>query len=209
MVSNVPKPDETDLLLWQRFREGDESAFALIFDRFSPTLYRYGSSITVHKDIVEDSIQDGFVDIWRTKERLSDTDNIGFYLFKVVRRKIYKNLQSKQSQSEDSLEDLWGNTLATIENSIETNLINHESETQRRLAIANVIVQLPPRQREVIELRFYQGFSYEQIAEIMGINLQSVHNNVHRALTFLRGHLTDDLWALLLTYWGLSAEYAA
>jgi RNA polymerase sigma factor (sigma-70 family) len=198
MQQNVPKSDETDFLLWQRFREGDEAAFAVIFDRFSPILYRYGSSITVHKEIVEDSIQDSFVDIWRTKERLSDTDNIGFYLFKVIRRKIYKNLQSKQLNSEDALDDLWGNTLATIENSVETKLINDESETQRRLAIANIILQLPPRQREVIELRFYQGFSYEQIAEIMGINLQSVHNNVHRALTFLRGHLKDDLWALLL-----------
>jgi RNA polymerase sigma factor (sigma-70 family) len=206
MTLNVPKSTETDLLLWQRFREGDEAAFALIFDRFSAVLYRYGSSITVHKDIVEDSIQDGFVDIWRTKERLSDTDNIAFYLFKVVRRKIYKNLQSRQFQSEDSLDDLWENTLVSIENSAETHLINSESEAERRRAIANVIVQLPPRQREVIELRFYQGFSYEQIAEIMGINLQSVHNNVHRALTFLRGHLTDDLWALLLVWWGLSTD---
>ena len=197
MTPNALKFNETDLRLWQRFREGDEAAFAVIFDRFSPILYRYGSSITVHKDIVEDSIQDGFVDIWRTKERLSDTDNIGFYLFKVIRRKIYKNLQSKQLSSEDSLEGLLINTVAAIENSAETNLINDESETQRRLIIANIILQLPPRQREVIELRFYQGFSYEQIAEIMGINLQSVHNNVHRALTFLRGHLTDDLWALL------------
>jgi RNA polymerase sigma factor (sigma-70 family) len=207
MTPNSLKSDETDLLLWQRFREGDEAAFALIFDRFSPILYRYGSSITVHKDIVEDSIQDGFVDIWRTKERLSDTNNIAFYLFKVIRRKIYKNLQSKQFQSEDSLDDLLLNTLATIENSAETTLINDESEAKRRLAIANVILQLPPRQREVIELRFYQGFSYEQIADIMGINLQSVHNNVHRALTFLRGHLTDDLWALLITIF-LTADWA-
>jgi RNA polymerase sigma factor (sigma-70 family) len=206
MTPNSLKSDETDLRLWQRFREGDEAAFALIFDRFSPILYRYGSSITVHKDIVEDSIQDGFVDIWRTKERLSDTDNIGFYMFKVVRRKIYKNLQSRQFQSEDSLDDLLINTLTTIENSVETTLINDESEAKRRLAIANVIIQLPPRQREVIELRFYQGFSYEQIAEIMGINLQSVHNNVHRALTFLRGHLTNDLWALLLVWWNLPTD---
>lgn len=198
MTSNSLKSDETDLLLWQRFRGGDETAFAVIFDRFSPVLYRYGSSITVHKDIVEDSIQDSFVDIWRTKERLSDTDNIGFYLFKVIRRKIYKNLQSKQLSSEDALDDLLINTLSNIENSVETTLIANESEAQRRHIIANVIVQLPPRQREVIELRFYQGFSYEQIADIMGINLQSVHNNVHRALNFLRGHLTDDLWALLL-----------
>jgi RNA polymerase sigma factor (sigma-70 family) len=206
MTPNSLKSDETDLRLWQRFREGDEAAFALIFDHFSPILYRYGSSITVHKDIVEDSIQDGFVDIWRTKERLSDTDNIGFYMFKVVRRKIYKNLQSRQFQSEDSLDDLLINTLTTIENSVETTLINDESEAKRRLAIANVIIQLPPRQREVIELRFYQGFSYEQIAEIMGINLQSVHNNVHRALTFLRGHLTNDLWALLLVWWNLPTD---
>jgi RNA polymerase sigma factor (sigma-70 family) len=206
MTPHSLKSDETDLLLWQRFRAGDEAAFAVIFDRFSPILYRYGSSITVHKDIVEDSIQDGFVDIWRTKERLSDTNNIAFYLFKVIRRKIYKNLQSKQVQSEDSLDDLWGNTLASIENSAETALINDESETQRRLAIANVILQLPPRQREVIELRFYQGFSYEQIADIMGINLQSVHNNVHRALTFLRGHLSNDLWALLIVWWNLPTD---
>lgn len=189
----------TDSALWQLFLKGDEDAFSTIFETHSDMLYRYGHAITSDKEVVKDSIQDIFIELWHSRSRLKDTNSIRFYLFKVLRRKIYKNLDIRV----DLKDDFNGITFEN-EASIETIMIENESQTQRLQTLAEAIKGLSPRQREVIELRFYQGFSYEQIAEITDINLQSVHNNMHRALTALRQRLPSDLFILL---WSMTPQY--
>jgi RNA polymerase sigma factor (sigma-70 family) len=183
----------SDLDLWRLFLQGNEQAFAAIFELYSAKLYRYGNAITPHGDIVEDSIQDIFIELWHSRTRLKDTDNIRFYLFKVLRRKIYRNLNNRIDLTDDFTDKHFDNDV-----SIETLIIDHENQTNRLKMLANAIKQLPPRQREVIELRFYQGFSYEHIAELTEINLQSVHNNMHRALTVLRQNLSSNLLFVLV-----------
>ncbi len=184
----------TDTILWQLFLKGDKAAFSTIFETHSDILYRYGNAITSDKEVVKDSIQDIFIELWHSRSRLKDTDSIRFYLFKVLRRKIYKNLDIRVDLKED-----FNGIVFENETSIEAKMIENENRTQRLQTLAEAIKDLSPRQREVIELRFYQGFSYEQIAEITDINLQSVHNNMHRALTVLRQRLPSDLFVLLLS----------
>jgi RNA polymerase sigma factor (sigma-70 family) len=192
---NKPTPHtHPDTALWQSFLKGDEKAFATIFETYSDILYRYGHAITPHKEVVKDSIQDIFIELWHSRGRLKDTDSIRFYLFKVLRRKIYKNLDIRVDLQEDFKDTAFDNQL-----SAEAIIIENENQTHRLQALAEAIKGLSPRQREVIELRFYQGFSYEQIAELTEINLQSVHNNMHRALTTLRQRLPSDLFVLLLS----------
>lgn len=71
----------SDFDLWRLFLQSDEQTFATIFDVQSPILYRYGNAITAHSEIVEDSIQDIFIELWNSRTRLKDTDSIRFYLF--------------------------------------------------------------------------------------------------------------------------------
>lgn len=111
-----------------------------------------------------------------------------------MRHKIYRNLDLKTDYTDDFKGLIWEN-----EDTIENLIIDNESQAERLKALADAIKQLSPRQREVIELRFYHGFSYEQIVEITEINFQSVHNNMHRALTSLRQRLPMDLFVLLLS----------
>jgi RNA polymerase sigma factor (sigma-70 family) len=193
---NIPSQykELSDLDLWRLFLQGDGQVFALIFDTYSDMLYRYGCAITPHTEVVEDSIQDIFIELWHTRTRLKDTDNIRYYLFKVLRRKIYRNLDVRVD-----LMDNFNHIDFESQESIETLIIDIENQTQRLETLKKILIQLPRRQREVIELRFYQGFSYEQIADITEINLQSVHNNMHRALTALRQKLPSDLFILLLS----------
>ncbi len=51
-------------------------------------LYRYGHKLTTDTQLVEDSIQDMFIELWNSRKRLSDTDSIKYYLFRILRRKI-------------------------------------------------------------------------------------------------------------------------
>jgi DNA-directed RNA polymerase specialized sigma subunit, sigma24 homolog len=69
-----------DKQLWQAFKQGDRGAYEQIYRQNIRLLYEYAYRFVVDKQFINDCLQDVFVDIWEKRERLSDTDNIKFYL---------------------------------------------------------------------------------------------------------------------------------
>ncbi len=65
-------------------------------------------------------------------------------------------------------------------------ILEHEDEILRRRLVRRAIDQLPKRQQEMINLRFYQGLSTEEAASVMAVNYQSAANLLHRAVDHLR-----------------------
>lgn len=171
--------------LWNAFRRGNEQAFAQIYRNYVKVLYRYGLKITPDTSLIEDCIQDLFIEIWDSRARLSETDSIKFYLFRVMRRKIYKRLTQQSSAHYESLEVADALTV----DSFESILIQDQETATHKDKLHQALGLLPVRQREAINLRFFHGFSYEQVADIMDINLQSVHNTIQKAMKLLRAHL--------------------
>jgi RNA polymerase sigma factor (sigma-70 family) len=187
-------PQEDDAVLWHAFKQGDEGAFARIYSLYVKILYRYGLKITSNKSLIEDCIQDLFIESWNSRERLGETNSIKFYLFRILRRKIYRNLSSQPSTLTDDLEH--ASELAV--ESYESGLVDMQEMASQKNKLHNALTALPPRQREAVNLRYFHGFSYEQIAELMGINHQSVHNTLQKAMKILRAQLSTFLIICLL-----------
>ena len=76
-----------------------------------------------------------------------------------------------------------------FEISFDSQLILNEEEQQRQKIIKDVLNKLPARQQEIIFLRFYDGLSYEEIADIMGINVNSTYKLLYKALESLKNSL--------------------
>lgn len=185
-----------DTELWNAFRRGDEQAFAQIYRNYVKVLYRYGLKITPDTALIEDCIQDLFIEIWDSRARLSETDSIKFYLFRVMRRKIYKRLTQQSSTPYESLDVA---DILTVD-SFESVLIQDQEMATHKDKLQQALALLPVRQREAINLRFFHGFSYEQVADIMDINLQSVHNTIQKAMKLLRAHLATFLLLALASF---------
>src|SRR5699024_7151557 len=83
---------------WQSLENSDKTILSKIYITYADKMFRYGMSIIADKDFIKDCIQDVFVDLWKYRENLSNTDNIKFYLFKSLRNKIY-NLSAKEKKS--------------------------------------------------------------------------------------------------------------
>ena len=90
-----------DQALWQAFRLGDENAYATLYRSYVKVLFAYGKKLVADEATVEDLVQDLFIDLWQSRERLSDVDSPKFYLFASLRRRIHKNLspENRLSQS--------------------------------------------------------------------------------------------------------------
>ncbi len=179
----MPNPAET-AELWIAFRRGDKGAFNSLALLFYELLYNYGTKLARDPALVEDCIQDLFLDLWRRRAFLGETDHVKFYLLKALRRKIHAE---KKSQDRWVYEDETSGTMEfTGEFSIETQIIESEATELRLLKLKEVLSKLSKRQREAIYLKFYQEMNYEEISKMMAINYQSVRNLIHTAIRDLQ-----------------------
>ncbi|MBE9464742.1 RNA polymerase sigma factor [Dyadobacter subterraneus] len=176
-----------DVDLWRSFRNGDDHAFSMLYQTYIEVLYKYGHKLTIDSELVEDAIQDMFIELWNSRQRLSDTDSVKFYLFRVLRRKITQNplMRKTTDCGIESMEQKF------FSGSAESQLIDTESEGTRKKMLGRALLKLPPRQQEVVNLRFFNEFNHQQIAEIMNISIQSVHNTLQKSMKGLREILSD------------------
>jgi RNA polymerase sigma factor (sigma-70 family) len=180
----------TDIALWNAFKQGDKTAFVQIYETYTRVLLVYGSRIWKNEEAVRDTVQDLFIDLWKSRERLSATDNIKIYLFQALR---YKLLRQKTQLETADIKDF---EAAFAENSHEIFLIEAEHTSEQIQKLQKAIEQLPARQQEALHLRYYQDCSHEEMAQIMGIHYQSVSNIIHKALSALKQHFKDSFLLL-------------
>ena len=135
------------------------------------------------KDFVKDCIQDVFLDIYEHKSKLSIPKNINFYLFKALKRTLFRKL--KKERKNDGLNDL-NQTYFATEYNIESETIDKEIEKRNKRIINLITKELTSKQQEILYLKFNKGFSYIEISEIVGIDHNSVRKQVYRAIKKLR-----------------------
>lgn len=179
---------------WSKFRQGDVEAFNRIYRHFAQVLYSYGSKFCKRSEVIEDCIQDLFVELWESRERLSATTSIKFYLFRCLRRKIARLPALAVNISEDS--HPLCNSL--ISESYEFSLIIEQKDEARKQLLEQALNDLSVRQREILYLKYFDGLSFQQIAEVMQIDLNSTYKLTYKALASIKQNLSRHS-ALILT----------
>lgn len=174
--------NEGDLILWQSFKRGEWEAYTRLYDSYFGVLNNYGYKFTREKELIEDAVHDLFVRLWTTKERLSDPVSVRNYLFKSMR-----NVLLRKMKSEEKFTDIDGQEYPVSFS------VSYGSETLKRIEdrelqerIRAFIETLPPRQQEIIYLRFYEGLSYEETADVMSISINSAYKLLYKALENLQ-----------------------
>ncbi len=186
MIKSV-KDDNSERELWKAFQSGDRLAFETIYNNSIKYLTNYAMRIASDKDLVQDSIQDIFVHLWNKRGELASVNSIRFYLLKSVRRDVIRKMARGNKKS--SLSSLTGNSKVDFQPSYEMIKILGEESSERILKMRRELDALTPRQKEVLYLKYYSNMTNQEIADILGINMQSVYNNIYRALEVLRDKL--------------------
>ena len=170
-----------DQTLWKSFKEGSESAFISIYERHFHLLANYGLQFLKDKDCLKDLIQDLFIEIRKNRANLSNTDSIKLYLYKSIRRKIFKFIKRRDKVQ------LVQEFPFQITYHIEHTIIQNQTG-ERRINLLNAgLKNLTSRQREAIYFYFYEDLSYDQIKDLMGFSqTRAVRNLIYRAIKELR-----------------------
>lgn len=169
----------------QRFQAGDRDALGHIFRHYFSELYSYGLKIIANPDLVKDQIQDLFVHFWEERQRLGEIRNLKVYLLVSLKNNLLRAIKRQRNdESEDNHE------LFVI--SAEDFIIEQEDGHVLSRQVAECIERLSSRQREVIFLRFYHNLDFLQLADVMGMNVQSVRNLLFRGLEKIRQEIGDS-----------------
>ncbi len=181
--------------LWDAFKEGSKTAFGEIYQKYAALLLNYGSKINSDNSLIEDSIQDLFVDLWNSRKKVSRTSSVKFYLFKALRYKIIRNKSISHSDEMEPLE----NYMSLLKNSShEDHCIEMEVQSFQMKRLRDTLAKLPARQREAINLRYFHNFSNEEIAGIMGINYPSACKFIYAGLKKLTENLKMSVMEILI-----------
>lgn len=186
--------DEHSAQLWNDFRAGHAPALAALFDAYYSALYQYGLKLTGDEELVKDCIQNLFQKLWRRREGLRAVLVVKAYLFKALRRHLGD--ETKLLRQHRHLLPAYSDSFE-VTYSHEEFLIAQQGDAEQSARLLAALNQLSKRQREALYLKFFDGFAYERIAEVMSLNTQSVRNLVFNALQTLRKVLALVLLGLL------------
>ncbi len=201
--SGSPDPGKPEEEIWVDFKEGSDAALSYIYRRYADQLFNYGCQIVGDEQFVQDCIQDLFIDLIRNRNNLADVHSIKAYLFVSLKRKLLRKIAKERI---NRAEEISGQNEGGFEIicSQESSMITDHLAAERERLIHMACQRLTRKQRESILLYFYEGFSYKEIAEIMGMGkVKSARVMLYRSLAILQSSLAkvkDQLLILVLIF---------
>lgn len=167
---------------WKNLEKGDPLIWREIFLEHVDFLHDYGMKIFDDNEYVKDVIQDVFLSLFERRNNLPKIESLKAYLCKSIRYKLIDKIRHDSKHTDSNI------MICDFELSVDfaSTLEEQEYNESQALQLEAMLHKLTNRQREFIFLKYYNGFSNEEIAEITGINKQSVANSLHESLRKMR-----------------------
>lgn len=186
------RPPNNDQFLLIALKEGQEAAFDFIFRKYYKALCAQANAHVNDLDLAQSLVQDCFIKLWEKRSQSTAIENLSSYLSFMVRNQCIDYLRKQKrlttfgDESHDQTDDQYSDAL----------LISHEFEEKMVQALA----LLPERCRIAFEYSRFEGLTYPEIAEKMGISVKAVEALLSRSLKILRVELKDYLPVIILLY---------
>lgn len=181
--------DKNESILWESFKNGDADALFTIYELLYPDLLRNGLSIVPDEHQVKDTINQFFLYLWDKREQLNAPQHLKAYILVSFRRRLVYDVKKNRKTSLLAIDDTYA------EQSCEDHIIAGQTYLELQLRVRKAIDKLPPRHRELIMLKYYEGLTYEQIAERTSLSMRTIYNKLHEAIKMMKG---DVFWLILL-----------
>lgn len=182
----------TDEKLVKAYESGSNEAFDILLKRHQDRIFNYILRIIKNEDIANDIFQETFVKAIQTIRQGRYTENGKFpaWISRIAHNLIidyYRQEKSENLQSADIDDVDVLNRKELCEDTIEDAIISH----QIREDVKYLIRELPPLQREVLKMRYYQNLSFKEIAEITGVSINTALGRMRYAILNLRRIATE------------------
>ena len=176
--------DEHSLVL--RLIDGDEDAFCELYAAYKNRLIYFVMRFLKSREYAEDIFQDAFTIVWQGRRFINPDASFSAYLYTIVRNRILNQLRDLANQDK-------------LKEQILSQAVNYTNETKDtilandlRQFISRGLQQLTPRQREIFKMSREQQMSHREIAEALGISVNTVQESISISLRTLRAYLEKN-----------------
>ena len=176
--------DERSLVL--RLIEEDEDAFCELYAAYKNRLIYFAMRFLKSREYAEDIFQDAFAVVWQGRRFINPDASFSAYLYTIVRNRILNQLRDLSNQDK-------------LREQILSQAVNYTNETKDEIIandlrqfISRALQQLTPRQREIFQMSRERQMSHREIAEVLGISVNTVQESISISLRTLRTYLEKN-----------------
>ncbi|HVU94328.1 MAG TPA: RNA polymerase sigma-70 factor [Puia sp.] len=181
-----------------RLRDGDETAFRYVMDRYFPIITMFALRIVHNRSAAEDIAEDTFIKLWQTREKSQTFQSIKAFLFITAKNACLNALRSERSMARRNTGFVAAS--AEEEETIDREIIRSEVWAEIHRAAA----ELPEKTGRVFRLAYVEGLPNREIARQLNISVNTVKTQKARAIELLREKLQGkDILPAILTLLGL------
>lgn len=191
--------EATDEALCGQIRLGDAAAFNVLYDRYRHQLYGYVLKLCGSQDVALDAVQEVFMHLWLRAEALDPARSIKSYLFRSARNFVLDYL--KKAVHQQAFRQYFMHAFEEGTASSDHLLYSKQLETLKH----NAVSRLPAQRQLIYTMSKVDGYSNKEIADRLGISINTVRDQLVKASRFVRVYLLRNADIAML----LAAVYAA
>lgn len=195
--------EHTETLIVEQLKTGNEDAYQYIYDRHYALLCHVANGYVKDHFLAETIVGDTIFHLWEIRETLEISVSIRSYLLRAVRNRCINYLNSEWEKREISFSSLMPDEITDDKMTISDShplgtLLERELEEE----IYKAIDKLPDECRRVFDKSRFEGKSYEEISQELGISVNTVKYHIKNVLASLQKNLSKYLITLLLFFFG-------
>ncbi len=171
--------EDTDLI--RKARRGDVEAFNLLISRWEKRVYNYLLRIVGDREEALDVSQDVFLKAYQNLRKLDDPARFAPWLFRIAHNEAFSSFRKRRPERESPGQpEFTGGERAAV---------GPVFPIELSIAVTTALATLPEEQREAVILKIYQGFKFEEMAEVLGCPVSTVKSRLYTALDVLKSQL--------------------
>ncbi|MEN2398271.1 RNA polymerase sigma-70 factor [Flavobacterium sp. MC2016-06] len=181
--------DYNEKILVSELKNNCEKAFRKLFDLYYQDIYGYSVSLLKSKEAAEENVQDVFMKVWQHRENLNIEQSFKAYIFTIARNQAF-NVLNKAANDIELKEAVFYESQKSHEYG-DYSIREADCKKLRKQAIR----QLPPKRKQIFKMSRKKGMTYEEISQELGISINTVRNQMSKALETMRVffHLHDEI----------------
>lgn len=172
--------ENQEIKVCESIRNGDKHAFESVFKTYYKILCSYANQIIFDADNSEEIVQEMFFQLWQKRDFFLIETSLKSYLFRAVHNSCLNHIKHNKVKLAYSQ-----NIIQNKSNNSDNEYFMDESDELQTL-LGNAIEKLPPERKKVFMMIRYEERKYKEVADILGISVKTVENQMGKAMQFLR-----------------------
>lgn len=180
---------DQDNELASRIKQGNQLAFATIYDKYHKQLYALALRYLKNREMAEDVTQEVFINLWSNRSRLVETLNLKSFLFTTAKNLILNTIRNNQRAIEKNYEILMDSMFE------ETDFDQLEESHEMTSIIEKAVEALSPQRKIIFYLKTTEALSNQEIGQQLNISVNTVKVQYYQILKEIRAYASKNMVA--------------